>query len=83
MVNTSGTLPAELDGRWRDGRPVVVHLATDLRDGIWVAELRTAPDAGAPILDAAPGEQVEAARPGAAATAGAVPASGFQPDRVG
>ena len=58
VVNASGTLPAELDGRWRDGRPVVVHLATDLRDGTWVAELRTEPDAAAPILDAAPGEQV-------------------------
>ena len=58
VVNTSGTLPAELEGRWRDGRPVVVHLATDLRDGSWVAELRTAPDAGAPILDAEPDEQV-------------------------
>jgi S-adenosylmethionine:tRNA ribosyltransferase-isomerase len=58
VVNTSGTLPAELDGRWRGGRPVVVHLATDLRDGTWVAELRTAPDAAAPVLDAAPDEQV-------------------------
>jgi S-adenosylmethionine:tRNA ribosyltransferase-isomerase len=58
VVNTSGTLPAELDGRWRNGQPVVVHLATDLRDGCWVAELRTAPDAAAPILDAAPDERV-------------------------
>ena len=45
VVNDSGTLPAELDGHWRSGRPVVVHLATDLRDGTWVAELRTAPTA--------------------------------------
>jgi S-adenosylmethionine:tRNA ribosyltransferase-isomerase len=58
VVNTSGTLPAELDGRWRGGRPVVVHLATDLRDGTWVAELRTAPDGAAPVLDAAAGDQV-------------------------
>jgi S-adenosylmethionine:tRNA ribosyltransferase-isomerase len=58
VVNTSGTLPAELDGSWRDGQPVVVHLATDLRDGSWVAELRTAPDAAAPVLDAAQGERV-------------------------
>jgi S-adenosylmethionine:tRNA ribosyltransferase-isomerase len=58
VVNTSGTLPAELDGRWRNGRPVVVHLATDLRDGTWVAELRTPPDAAAPVLDAEPNEHV-------------------------
>src|SRR4029077_12445183 len=37
VVNTSATLPAELDGR-RSGNPVVVHLATDLGDGTWVAE---------------------------------------------
>ena len=48
VVNNSGTLPAELDGHWRAGRPVVVHLATDLGDGTWVAELRTAPDARSP-----------------------------------
>jgi S-adenosylmethionine:tRNA ribosyltransferase-isomerase len=58
VVNTSGTLPAELDGRWRNGRPVVVHLATDLRDGCWVAELRTAPHGAAPVLDAEPDEPI-------------------------
>ena len=30
VVNTSATLPAQLDGSWRGGRPVIVHLATDL-----------------------------------------------------
>ena len=83
VVNTSATLPAELDGRWRDGRPVVVHLATDLRDGTWVAELRTAPDAAAPILDADGRRAGPAARRRQAATAGAVPAAEFQPHRVG
>jgi S-adenosylmethionine:tRNA ribosyltransferase-isomerase len=58
VVNTSATLPAELDGRRRGDEPVVVHLASDLQDGTWVAELRTAPDAAAPILDASPGEIV-------------------------
>src|SRR6476619_5829247 len=54
VVNTSGTVPAELDGRWRNGQPVVVHLATDLRAGCGVGGLRTAPHAAAPIRDAAP-----------------------------
>jgi len=58
VVNTSGTLPAELDGRWRADRPVVVHLATDLGDGTWVAELRTAPDAASPVLDGSADDQV-------------------------
>ena len=59
VVNDSGTLPAELDGHWRSGRPVVVHLATDLGDGTWVAELRTAPAARSPILDALSGQVVQ------------------------
>jgi S-adenosylmethionine:tRNA ribosyltransferase-isomerase len=59
VVNNSGTLPAELDGHWRSGRPVVVHLATDLGDGTWVAELRAAPAAQSPILDAIPGQLVQ------------------------
>ncbi len=59
VVNNSGTLPAELDGHWRSGRPVVVHLATDLGDGTWVAELRAAPAARSPILDALPGQLVQ------------------------
>lgn len=58
VVNTSGTLPAEFDGRWRANRPLVVHLATDLGDGSWVAELRSAPKAATPVLDAVPGEVV-------------------------
>ena len=59
VVNDSGTLPAELDGHWRGGRPVIVHLATDLGDGTWVAELRTAPAAGSPILDGLAGQVVQ------------------------
>lgn len=58
VVNDSATIPAELDGH-RDSRgPVVVHLATDLRDGSWTAELRAAPGAAAPMLDGEPGELV-------------------------
>jgi len=58
VVNNSGTMPAELDGRWRNNEAVVIHLATDLGDGTWVAELRSAPSAATPLLDAAPGEVV-------------------------
>jgi S-adenosylmethionine:tRNA ribosyltransferase-isomerase len=64
VVNTSQTVPAEIDGRWRD-EPVVVHLGTPLAaragaavSGAWVVELRTAPDGARPILDAAPGDTV-------------------------
>lgn len=62
VVNTSGTLAAAVDGTWisRSGvQPVVVHFSTNLDDGTWVVELRTAPDAGSPVLDAAPGDRVE------------------------
>lgn len=57
VVNNSATFAAETDGRWRD-RPVVVHVATRLDDGAWVVELRTAPRAAAPVLDAARGDHV-------------------------
>jgi S-adenosylmethionine:tRNA ribosyltransferase-isomerase len=55
VVNTSGTLPAAVDAV-RDGRPVVVHFATELDDGAWVVELR-AP--GGPLLDGRAGERLE------------------------
>jgi S-adenosylmethionine:tRNA ribosyltransferase-isomerase len=41
VVNTSGTLPAALDGRdAASGEPVVIHLSTRLDDGHWVVEPR-------------------------------------------
>lgn len=41
VVNTSGTLPAALDGRSTpSGEPVVVHLSTRLDDQHWVVEPR-------------------------------------------
>ena len=39
VVNTSATIPAALRGSV-DGRPVLVHLSTDLGDGRWVVEVR-------------------------------------------
>lgn len=60
VVNTSGTLSAAADGRRLNG-PVVVHFSTPLDDGTWVVELRTAPRASRPVLDAEPGELVRLA----------------------
>ena len=40
VVNTSGTLAAELDGDDPDGRPLQVHLSTQLPAGLWTVELR-------------------------------------------
>lgn len=61
VVNDSATIAAESDGVWAGHGPVVVHAATPLDDGSWVIELRTAPDAARPILDAAPGERLTVA----------------------
>ena len=55
VVNNSATRAAEFDATDADGDPVVVHVATGLDNGEWVVELRTAPDAAKPILDAPPG----------------------------
>jgi S-adenosylmethionine:tRNA ribosyltransferase-isomerase len=40
VINTSGTLPAAVDGLGNDGTRVVVHLSTALDDGRWVVEPR-------------------------------------------
>ncbi|MGH2784013.1 MAG: S-adenosylmethionine:tRNA ribosyltransferase-isomerase [Actinomycetota bacterium] len=57
VVNTSGTLNGAAEGV-RNADPVVVHFSTPLDDGTWVVELRTAPRAALPLLDAAPGETI-------------------------
>ena len=54
VVNNSQTVAAELDGTGAGDWPVVLHVATELDDGSWVVELRTAPDAAEPILTARP-----------------------------
>lgn len=52
VVNTSGTLPAAVPTT--DGR--VLHLSTELADGLWVVELRRPWGTGSlPLLDASPG----------------------------
>ena len=57
VVNTSQTVAGEADARL-SGHLVVAHVAMDLRDGTWVVEIRTAPDASHPVLDAAPGQEL-------------------------
>jgi S-adenosylmethionine:tRNA ribosyltransferase-isomerase len=57
VVNTSATVPGQLDGT-RDGSEVVVHIANRLGDGTRVVELRSAPNASAPVLDGEIGEHI-------------------------
>jgi S-adenosylmethionine:tRNA ribosyltransferase-isomerase len=57
VVNTSATIPGQLDGD-RNGSPVVVHIANRLPDGSRVVELRSAPHATAPVLDGGVGERI-------------------------
>lgn len=40
VVNDSATVPAALEGRDPEGRPVLLHLSTRLAPGRWVAEVR-------------------------------------------
>jgi S-adenosylmethionine:tRNA ribosyltransferase-isomerase len=59
LVNTSGTLPAAVDGSWISGsgvESVVVHFSTALDDGTWVVELR---HGGAPMFHGTAGDHVE------------------------
>ncbi|MFN8192676.1 MAG: S-adenosylmethionine:tRNA ribosyltransferase-isomerase [Nocardioidaceae bacterium] len=60
VVNDSATVAGQLDAVLRGRGPVVLHLATPLDDGSWVVELRTAPLAARAVLDAEPGDRVDA-----------------------
>ena len=52
VVNTSGTLPAAVDGIDPEGRRVVVHFSTELDRRLWVVELRrTSPRTSLPWGD--------------------------------
>ncbi|MFC6705521.1 S-adenosylmethionine:tRNA ribosyltransferase-isomerase [Flexivirga alba] len=59
VVNNSATVAGQVDARRSDGSPVVLHAATQLDDGTWVVELRSAPDAARAVLDARVGEHLE------------------------
>jgi S-adenosylmethionine:tRNA ribosyltransferase-isomerase len=58
VINTSGTLAAELDGSAADGSAVQVHLSTQLPAGLWTVEVRRD---GAPHLQARAGDVFELA----------------------
>ena len=58
VVNTSATCAREVDAGLEGRGPVVLHVATTLDEQTVVVELRTAPDASAPVLDAAAGDLV-------------------------
>jgi len=82
VVNTSATLPGQLDGS-RDGSAVVVHVANRLGDGTRVVELRTAPDASAPLLDGRVGEHIALPAGGELELIAGYPQSGSSPTGVG
>ncbi|MGD0592224.1 MAG: S-adenosylmethionine:tRNA ribosyltransferase-isomerase [Acidimicrobiales bacterium] len=56
VINTSGTLAAEVPGIAAGGRQLDVHLSTQLPAGLWTVELRKN---GRPLFDAAAGEVIE------------------------
>jgi S-adenosylmethionine:tRNA ribosyltransferase-isomerase len=56
VVNTSGTLAAEVDGVDADGNDVQVHLSTQLPAGLWTVEVRRE---GQPFLHAVAGSDIK------------------------
>jgi S-adenosylmethionine:tRNA ribosyltransferase-isomerase len=82
VVNTSATVPGQLDGV-RAGAAVVVHIANRLADGTRVTELRTAPDASAPVLDGRAGERISLPAGGVVELIAPYPKSGSSPTGVG
>jgi S-adenosylmethionine:tRNA ribosyltransferase-isomerase len=82
VVNTSATVPGQLDGI-RNGSVVVVHVANRLGDGTRVIELRTAPDASAPVLDGNVGERIALPARGGVELIAPYPESGSTPTGVG
>ena len=82
VVNTSATMPGQLDGI-RAGAAVVVHVANRLSDGSRVIELRTAPDASAPVLDGRVGERISLPAGGVVELIAPYPQSGSSPTGVG
>ncbi len=56
VINTSGTLAAEVPGTDHNGRSVDVHLSTQLPAGLWTVELR---EGDRPLLGAVAGESLE------------------------
>jgi S-adenosylmethionine:tRNA ribosyltransferase-isomerase len=82
VINTSATVPGQLDGD-RNGSPVIVHVANRLPDGSRVLELRSAPNASAPILDGRVGERIGLPAGGLIELIAAYPESGSSPTGLG
>ncbi|HET9304114.1 MAG TPA: S-adenosylmethionine:tRNA ribosyltransferase-isomerase, partial [Propionibacteriaceae bacterium] len=82
VVNTSATVPGQLDGL-RNRSDVVVHIANRLGDGTRVVELRTPPDASAPVLDGRVGEDIALPAGGALQLIAPYPQSSSSPNGVG
>jgi S-adenosylmethionine:tRNA ribosyltransferase-isomerase len=82
VVNTSATVPGQLDGA-RIGSAVVVHIANRLGDSTRVVELRTAPYASAPVLDGKVGERISLPAGGVLELIAPYPDSGSSPTGVG
>jgi S-adenosylmethionine:tRNA ribosyltransferase-isomerase len=61
VVNTSGTLAAELQGIDPHGRPLQIHLSTELPAKLWTVELRRD---GQPVFSASAGDTVTLAAGG-------------------
>jgi S-adenosylmethionine:tRNA ribosyltransferase-isomerase len=55
VLNTSGTLPAEVDGTGPAGEPLQIHLSTQLPAGLWTVEVRRD---GRVHLDASAGSDI-------------------------
>ncbi len=82
VVNTSATVPGQLDGR-RGADPVVVHVANRLPDGTRVVELRSAPRAAEPLLDGHAGEVIGLAAGGQVELLAEYPRAGSSPSGTG
>lgn len=82
VVNTSATVPGQLNGD-RNGSAVIVHIANRLPDGSRVVELRSVPDASAPILDGRVGDRIALPAGGRLELVAAYPESGSSPTGLG
>lgn len=56
VINTSGTLAAEIPGTDSQGREIDVHLSTQLPAELWTVEVRRA---GQPVFDATAGQSIQ------------------------
>jgi S-adenosylmethionine:tRNA ribosyltransferase-isomerase len=83
VVNTSATVPGQLDGHHLRLGSVVIHVANQLTDGSHVVELRSAPDARRPILSARVGDRIDLASGGSLHLIAPYPAADSSPTGQG